>query len=327
VGWYLAHDRGPLPHLFRVLWMFWVLRDHLGEARAWVDQLLPGADSLDPHAQAELRWTAAVTALEVVGDPAAAMAARERLALLLPDIQDPFLRAASQLTIAGISAIVGDFDGALRETSASLEQLRGQDEPFWTGVAVLSAGLVETAMGRYDDALRHLDEGRDLAERFDNAGLAAWSGVQLGSLAVARGRLQEARVALHEALRSSLATHSTRSVTLCLAAFAQLALVEGDAERAALLAGAAEGLRQRVGLRAWPLQRQGEAEMVARIREVLAADRFEQAFVTGAGLNRREAVAAVRARRAPHPSEPWRSRKGGHRESVPACCHNRTSAQ
>jgi hypothetical protein len=103
--------------------------------------------------------------------------------------------------------------------------------------------------------------------------------------------------------------------------------VEGDAERAALLAGAAEGLRQRVGLRAWPLQRQGEAEMVARIREVLAADRFEQAFVTGAGLNRREAVAAVRARRAPHPSEPWRSRKGGHRESVPACCHNRTSAQ
>jgi hypothetical protein len=27
--------------------------------------------------------------------------------------------------------------------------------------------------------------------------------------------------------------------------------------RAALLAGAAEGLRQRVGLRAWPLQRQG----------------------------------------------------------------------
>ncbi|HEV8164380.1 MAG TPA: hypothetical protein VGR74_08030, partial [Actinomycetota bacterium] len=128
VGWYLAHDRGPLPHLFRVLFLFWELRDHLGEARAWVDQLLPGADSLDPQARAELRWTAAVTALEVVGDPAAAMAARARLALLLPEIQDPFLRAVSQLTIAGISAVVGDFDGALRETSASLEKLRGQDE-------------------------------------------------------------------------------------------------------------------------------------------------------------------------------------------------------
>ena len=32
VHWYLAHDPGPLPHLFRVLWLFWELRDNLGEA-------------------------------------------------------------------------------------------------------------------------------------------------------------------------------------------------------------------------------------------------------------------------------------------------------
>jgi predicted ATPase len=49
VRWYLANDRAPLPHLFRVLWMFWGLRDHLGEARAWVDQLLPTADTLIPR--------------------------------------------------------------------------------------------------------------------------------------------------------------------------------------------------------------------------------------------------------------------------------------
>jgi hypothetical protein len=86
-------------------------------------------------------------------------------------------------------------------------------------------------------------------------------------------------------------------VTLCLAAFAQLAFVEGDGERAALVAGAAEGLRQRVGLRAWPLQQQGEAEMLAHIRQALGADRFDQVFAAGARLNRREAVAAVRDRR------------------------------
>ena len=32
-------------------------------------------------------------------------------------------------------------------------------------------------VGRYDDALRHLTEARDLAERFDNAWLAAGSRV------------------------------------------------------------------------------------------------------------------------------------------------------
>ncbi len=138
VEWYLANDPAPLPHLFRVLWMFWGLRDHLGEARAWVDQLLPTADSLDPQARAELRWTAAVTALEVVGDDAAALAARERLAPLVDGIQDPYLHAVAQVTMAGISAVVGDFDSALREELVSLEQLRGQDEPFWTAVAVLT---------------------------------------------------------------------------------------------------------------------------------------------------------------------------------------------
>jgi len=265
VGWYLAYDRRPLPHLFRVLWGFWGLRDHLGEARTWIDQLLPTADSWEPHAQAELLWTAAVTAPEVVGEDQATLATSQRLESLLASIRDPYLHAVSQLAMAGISAVAGDLDGALRTELASLEELRGQDEPYWTTVAILTCGLVETAMGRHDAALGHLREARALAGRFDHAGLSAWSQVQLGILALARGRPEEARALLDEGLKLSLATHSTRSVTLCLTAFAQLAFVQGEGERAALLAGAAEGLRQRVGLRAWPLQRQGEAQMVAQI--------------------------------------------------------------
>jgi tetratricopeptide (TPR) repeat protein len=295
VEWYLAHDTGPLPHLFRVLWLFWELRDRMGEARAWVERLLPAADSLDPQARCELLWTAAVTATEV-GDDGAALAARQRLAPLLAEIDDPHLQAVSQLAMAWSSPIVGDFDGALREASVSLEQLRGQEEPYWTAVTGLSAGYLETSVGRLDDALRHLREAHDLAERFHYDWLAAWSRVQLGTLAITGSRLEEARTLLDEGLELSLAVRSTRNVGLYLPAFAQLALVEGDAERAALLVGAAEGLRQRVGLRAWPMLRPGEAELVAQIREALGADRFEELFAAGARLNRREAVAALRDR-------------------------------
>jgi ATP/maltotriose-dependent transcriptional regulator MalT len=231
-----------------------------------------------------------------VGDDGAALAARQRLAQLLAEIDDPHLQAVSQLAMAWSSPIVGDFDGALREASVSLEQLRGQEEPYWTAVAGLSAGYLETSVGRLDDALGHLREARDLAERFHYDWLAAWSRVQLGTLAITGSRLEEARALLDEGLELSLAIRSTRNVGLYLPAFAQLALVEGDAERAALLAGAAEGLRQRVGLRAWPMLRPGEAELVAQIREALGADRFEELFAAGARLNRREAVAALRDR-------------------------------
>ena len=296
VRWYLAHDPVPLPHLFRVLWPFWSLRDHLGEARAWIEQLVPTAGSLDPQARAELALTAAATGAEV-GDDAAALAARERLAPLLDGIEDPYLRAVSHLVMAWTSPITGDFDGALREASAGLEQLRGQDEPLWTALAAFTAGTIETAVGRYDDALRHLTEMRDLAERFDNPWLAAVSRVYLGTLAVARGRPEQARAPLDEGLELSLAAHSTRSVTLCLAAFARLAFVEDDPQRAALLAGAAEGLRRRVGLRTWPWLRQGEAELAAQVRQALGPDRFGQVFAAGSRLSQQEAVAAVRDRR------------------------------
>jgi tetratricopeptide (TPR) repeat protein len=295
VDWYLGHDPAALPHLFRVLWPFWELQDHMGEARVWVDRLLPAVDSLDSQARAELLWAAAVTATEV-GDDAAVLLARERLGPLLEGIQDPFLHAVSQLAMAWSSPIVGDLDAALREALVSLEELRGQDEPFWTATATLTAGYAETAVGRHDDALRHLTEMHDLAEQLDNAWLAASSRVGLGNLAVMQGRLEEARALLDEALDRSPAAHSTPLVTLCLAAFARLAFEEGDPQRAAVLAGAAEGLRRRVGLRVWPSRRQGEAELVARIREALGQDRFDEMFAAGARLNRQAAVTAVRDR-------------------------------
>jgi predicted ATPase len=296
VAWYLAHDRQPLPHLFRVLSTFWILRDHSSQARSWISQLLPVADSLDAQARAELAWAQAVIANEVGDDPAA-LAAGERLARLPDRIDDPFLRAASRLAMAWIWPIGGDFDGAVREATASLEQLRGQDEPFWTALAVFTLGVLETAVGRYDDAIGHLSAGRGLEERFDNAWVAAGNRVQLGTVAVAQGRLDDARALLADGLDFSLEARGTHNVTLCLAAFARLALAEGELGRAALLAGAAEGLRRRAGRRAWPMVRRGEAELVAQVREALGTIRFDEVFAAGSQLTLRQAVAAIRDQR------------------------------
>jgi ATP/maltotriose-dependent transcriptional regulator MalT len=154
---------------------------------------------------------------------------------------------------------------------------------------------VETAVGRYDDALRHLREMRDLAERFDYPWLAAWSQVLMGTAAIAQGRLDQARDLLDEALDQGLAANIS-SVAVGLIAFARLALADGDPGRAALLAAAAEGLRQRAGLQGWPVLRQGEAELVTQIREALGASSFDDKYAAGAQLSRRDAVAAARDR-------------------------------
>jgi predicted ATPase len=296
VRWYLAQDRGPLPHLFRVLLLFWVQRDLQGQARSWVEQLWPAAGTLDPQPRAELVWAAAVLAVDT-GDDTAALAARERLAPLLAGIGDPFLHAICQGALAWTSPITGDFDGALREAVVALEELRGQDEPVFTAMIAFFAGCLETALGRYDDALGHLREARDLAERSGRAWLGGASRVQMGILAVLRGRRDQARALLDEELDLSLAARSTAYVTLCMAGYAQLAFADGDPQRAAQLEGAAEGLRRRVGLSAWPALRRLEADLMAQVRQQLGAARFDRAFSAGSGLTQREAVAAARNQR------------------------------
>jgi len=295
VRWYLAHDPGSLPHLFRILWPFWFLRDHMREGQSWIAQLLAAADPLDPQARAELVGTALGAALEV-GDDEAALAADALLKPLLPGIDDPFLRAVFQLAMAWCAPITGDFDGALQAAAESLEQLRALDEPFWTALAVGSLGTVEKILDRDEDALRHMREARDLGDRFGSSTwLAAWSRVQLGTLSIIGGDLRQARALLDEALDLSVAARNTAGVALCLATYARLASEEGDPGRAARLAGAAEGMRRRAGLRVWPTLRYAEAELVARLRQTLGAERFDQAFSAGSGLSRREAVTDARS--------------------------------
>jgi predicted ATPase len=296
VRWYLAHDRGPLPHLFRALWLFWTAQDLEREAWSWVEQLLPDSGTLNPQPRAELAFTALVVAIDI-GEDAAALAARQRLASLLAGIQDPFLHAASRLAIAWALPIAGDFAGTLRGVTVSLQELRGQDEPVFTAMAAFTAGSVETALGRYDDAEHHLREVRDLVGRPDEDWLAAGSGVELGILAVLQGRLDEARALLAEALDMSLAVRSTPFVTLCLSGYAQLASAAGDPDRAALLEGAADGLRQRVGQPAWPHLRRLEADLLTRTRRRLGPGQFDQAFSAGSRLSQRQAVAVVRDQR------------------------------
>ena len=294
VRWYLARDPGPLPHLFRILWLFWSLRDHEREARSWIEQLLPTAGTLDLRPRVELMWAAAVTAVDT-GDDSAALAARQYLAPLLDEMHDPFLHAASRLAMAWTLPIPGDFDGTLREAALALEEFRGQDEPIFSAMAGFTAGSVEIALGRYDEATRHLSEARDQADRAGDW-LAAGARVQLGILAVLQGRLDEAPALLAGALEVSLAARSTQFVAMCLVGYAWLAFADGDLDRAARVEGSAEGLRQRIGLPAWPHLRKKEAELVAQIRQRLGASQFDQAFSAGSQLTLQQAVAIVQDR-------------------------------
>jgi predicted ATPase len=293
IRWFLTHDIAPLPHIFRILWLFWQMRGRMPEGRAWIDEVQLRADALDDRARAELLFTSAVTAVEV-GDDDSALAAVDGLRRLEGRINDPYLESAAQLAISWILPIVDDFDGALQMASAALDGFRRQNEPFMA-FAALTVGMVETTLGRDEVARAHLGEVNALGSQFDNNWLESTARTQLAALAVRSGRLDEARALLLASVDASEDTEvSTLTLTFSLVTSAQLALAQGDARRAATALGAADGLRRRAGLRAWPSTRRGEAELVTRVAQEIDAQDYENAFAAGAELSHREAVSLVR---------------------------------
>ena len=300
IRWFFTHDITPLPRIFLILcqnlWLFWRMRDRMPERRAWIQELLLRADALENRAQAELLLIATATALEI-GDDDSAQAAVEGIERLQGRTDDPYLRSVSRLAVSWILPIADDYEGALQAASTALDRLREQNEPFMAWAA-LTVGLLEMTLGRHDAARGHLIEANQLGGQLGYKWLDSGARAQLASLAVRAGQLDEARAQLVESLDGSKETElSTQTVTFSLVAYAQLALAEGEVRRAAMALGAADGLRERAGLRAWPSMRRGEAELATHVAQQIDPEIFKDAFAAGSELNQVEAVALVRGNR------------------------------
>ena len=76
-------------------------------------------------------------------------------------------------------------------------------------VAIATLGELEIAVGRHDEALGHLMHVRELNKQFDSAWLSV-SWVQLGTLAIMQGQLDDARELLNDGLTMSLDAESTQ---------------------------------------------------------------------------------------------------------------------
>ena len=288
IRWFFNHDIAPLPHIFRILWLYWQMHGGMSEGHVWIEELRLRAGELDGRSGTELLFLSAITAAEV-GDDESALAARDGIERL-GALDDPYLASAVQLADSWILPIVDDFDGALRAAMSALESFREQDEPF-VAFAALTAGMLEMTFGRSDEARAHLTEVVDLGGRFGNSWLESGARAQLASLAVRDGQLDEARAFLGESVDvHEEAALGTIPLTFALLSCAELALAEGAALRAASALGAVDGLRQRAGLQAWPLLRRSEAELIVRVQQASDPAALKEAFAAGSELSQREVI-------------------------------------
>jgi DNA-binding CsgD family transcriptional regulator len=207
------------------------LRERLAEAVEVSGFAAEGARSLRaPQLEAETLATKAVCEA-ALGRPEATATAEAALALAAHCADRPLLRQP-QFPAAVVRFWHGDLDGArtsFRAMSAAAAELGDESSMPYLHVML---SQIESASGRFQEALREAEEGRVIAEL---AGQRALIGYALGVRAVAEAHLgrEDARVSAEQGLELARLTSGVPSWIFATWAIGHFELANGDPAAAA----------------------------------------------------------------------------------------------
>jgi non-specific serine/threonine protein kinase len=189
--------------------------------------------------------------------------------------------------LSNVASAQGDFAAAwqFHEESAAIHRSIGNPEPVWGAAQILiRQGDLATA--------------RDVLESgvtFDPHGIPRGSFAGAHYLMVlvllGQGDAPAARALLERYLTGCQQSGNKSTLIQCVEAFAALALLEGDADRAARLFGAADALRETRSHPRPPADRATHEQRVATARALLGGPAFRAAWSQGRLLSLEQAIA------------------------------------
>lgn len=249
LAWSIEHEPELALRLASSLRLFWEVRGHFGEGGQWLEQALPFAADADPLVR--LRATSASGAIAFrVGKHELA---RERFGATLTlarELGDELWIARALSDVGTVAAVMKEWDtaGELLEESADL--FRKLEVPARLATVLANLGHIAAERGDYERAIEVTGEA--LALEGNQMAKAAISIYNLGSHNLRAGNREEARVWLERAIARTLELGFKEVMAYALATYTRLCLLENDPERAAYLAGIADGLLRDAGLELQP---------------------------------------------------------------------------
>jgi predicted ATPase len=244
LAWAIENEPELALRMASSLRVFWEVRGHFSEGSRWLEEALARSQESAP----ELR----MKALSVAGTIAFRLGELERsrerfeAALTLARAADDDFWVARLLCDVGtVAAARQEFEeaGALLDESAAL--FRELDVPARLATVLGNIGHIAAERGDYARAIEVTEEALSLQSHKPNTAIALYN---LGSHNLRAGRLEAARDWLEQAVALTYELGFKEVMAYTLAAFVRLCLLEGDAARAAHLAGVADRLLADAGI-------------------------------------------------------------------------------
>ncbi|MET8800942.1 LuxR C-terminal-related transcriptional regulator, partial [Nocardia sp. NPDC004568] len=272
------------------LWQFWMFRGFYGEGRSWIERVLahPCALSISGRVKA-LRVAIALAAAQ--GDFRSAATWLQEGRVLAEREPTPMSQAQMNHAAAGLALFSGDPARAAPLLESAIEVYSSNVTGHLHIHAATLLGLTYEMRGETEKAIEHQQR---LIAITEGCGGILYRALALRSLGVAewrRGNIARAEELIEEALRIDRPLDSHLVVTFCLEALSWVACYRREAQRAAVLMGAARHLWPAGGSRGrvFDTLSHFHEECERAAREVLGDAGFDAAFARG---NRMSAAAA-----------------------------------
>lgn len=251
--WLIATgDDTSLVRLTYGFWVFLWVGNHLRDGSRWLSTIAE-PERLDPIQQARFWWLRGGLSYEM-GDYETSKFAIDKAALLLEGSGDIDCHNWVDFLSALLIPVYGDdLSATYPRLELSLARFRGFGDRWGEGYALIGLGILAASSGDLDHAEQFQLETRQLGEDLGNGALVGLAEAQLGFTYVSSGRIDEARDALRRAFDRFRRMNYREGICYALEAAAALSFAEGKAEMGMVALGAAEEVRERIGLHPWPL--------------------------------------------------------------------------
>ena len=274
----------------RALLTFWWIRGHHREGRRWMEAALEG--SLPPALRIAALQVAGPMAY-VQGDYPAAEARHREALLLSRGEENPVGEGYARLGLGLVSMSRSDHEAATSHIERALALFERCAEDYLASASRVWLGMALLARGHGGRAERMLEEELAWARRVQNPSLTYIVLYNLAKTALARGDLGAATSMLEEGIELSGRTKDRANLAHFLQMLSAVEAFRGEAERSAVLTGAAEGSAQEVGAAVYNFYRPDPSlreRAVAEARAALGVAVFEEARARGREMGFERAV-------------------------------------
>lgn len=230
------------------------------------------------------------TATTFISAPFAEEAAEEGFRIFTEEVDDYWGLSMAYQNKSRIAETRGDHLEKEKYRTKYKDFVRQAPLSFQAGLFYLGTGMTENIQGNYETAKALFEEGMNVFKHIRNWNFQLIMTSELGHIARHTGKISEAKKIYLETLKGWQNMGNRSAIANQLECFALIAITEEGPQRAAILFGAAEGLRDKIQAPMTDYEQVEYDRSIIQLRTMLPETEFNSLWSEGRSMTMEQAI-------------------------------------